>query len=75
MTLILLQKLEDIPPRGTKFEIMFTKEGNLKQELKELEKILRTYLRYKDITISISPRDGRVSNLASATRLGLKGHS
>ncbi len=56
--LILLQKLEDSLPRGTRFKITFTKETSLKRELQELEKILRTYLRYKDITISIAPRDG-----------------
>ena len=56
--LILLEKLHDIPLQGTKFEITFTKELSLDKELLELEKVLRTYLRYKDITISISDQNG-----------------
>ncbi len=56
--LILLEKLHDISPQGTKFEITFTKEHGLHKELLELEKVLKTYLRYKDITISISDQNG-----------------
>ena len=55
--LILLEKLDRTLPQGTKFEITFTKETSLKRELTELEKVLRTYLRYKDIAICISGSD------------------
>ena len=56
--LILLEKLEQIPPQGTRFEITFDKKKGLKKELLKLEKILNTYLRYKDITICISDSSG-----------------
>lgn len=59
--LILLEKLDETLPQGTRFEITFDKETSLKRELIELEKVLKTYLRYKDITICISGKEGEPS--------------
>jgi len=56
--LILLEKLDDTLPQGTKFEISFDRQISLKRELTELEKVLRKYLQYKDIIICISDYKG-----------------
>jgi len=52
--LILLEKLDETLPRGTKLEITFDKKISLARELLKAEKVLRTYLKYKDIAICIS---------------------
>ncbi len=51
---IQLERIEPVPPRGTRFEITFTKRAPLHEELRKLHDILKKYVCYLPMEIILT---------------------
>ena len=55
---IRVEAVKPVPERGTRFEITFKKESPVKEELKKLADILKVYIRYLPMRVSVFTLEG-----------------
>ena len=55
---IRVEPVKPVPERGTRFEITFKKESPVKEELKKLAEILKVYIRYLPMRVSVFTLEG-----------------